>query len=614
MAVRSQPPRAGIPLAWTTDGTRLAYLAHPAPSTGGYRGVLHVLDARTLGDRDLGTTIEESPGTGIDESGRYLLACVPSPAGLDACVLGLVDLQDGSAQLSSIPGQGAVASWARDGSVLVQQGGTAFRWTIGSSPVALRWQPEKSSPVLAMTAAGSRVAVSLLHGPDTARLVAGSEPPIIVVPGQYVRSLAASPDGTRLALIETHLGLSTVMLGSLPAPPQASGPPAPSPVATSPATPGLTLTGLPLLAISDARTWSFSTGNIDASWGPHVYMHDGGYPFDDEDGTTGMVPLELSVFDLADGGSTAIESPLADEEELALALTDGSHLVLEAYRRLGPPPSESNVACPPEIAQPMAWRLLAAPLGTDGAPTASFRVLDSGTASRVFSPAGVEGVSCPATVLPAVAVANDGVAYAVEAPAGGYPWATRISIRRLSDGTTVRTASTRATVEWLGLDEGIVAWTEREDASVTSEDAVLLRVIAPLDAAVQTLPLPAGDGQLAWDSLTTTGGGIVSSAAYQPGTPSSVYWLDPASGAAERISPAGAACWLEGAGAGMAIIRCDQLPGGLSLLWRQDHGLAVLDAVSYEAWSIAGGWIVTSDWGWGTFLAGAPLAELSPPD
>ncbi len=604
-------PMDGIPLAWTADGARLAYLAHPAPSTKDYRGVLHVLDAVTLADRDLAITIEDSEFSAIDGSGRYLLACVAPATGPDACVLGLVDLRNGTTQTSSILGQGTIASWAANGSVLVQQGGTMFRWISGSSPVALRWQPEISSPALGITPAGSRVAVGLLHGPGAARLVAGSEPPIIVVPGQSVRSLAASPDGTRLAFIETHLGLSTVMLVSLPAPPPASGLPAPSPVATPPATPGPTLAGLPLLAISDAPTWSFSTGNIDASWGPHVYMHDGGYPFDDEDGTTGMVPLELSVFDLADGSSRAIESPLTDEEELAVALTDGRYLVLEAFRRPGPPPSASNIGCPPEIAQPMAWRLLAAPLGTDGAPTAPFRVLDSGTASRVFSPAGVEGVTCPATVLPAVAVANEGVAYAVEAPAGGYPWATRISIRRLSDGTAVRTASTRATVEWLGLDEGIVAWTEREDASVTSEDGVLLQVIAPLDAAVQTLPLPAGDGQLAWDTFTTTGGGIVSSAGDQPGVAlSSVYWLDPASGAAERISPAGAACWLGGAGDGMAIMSCDSLPGGLSLLWREDHGLALLDSVSYGDWSIAGGWIVTSDRGWETYLAGVPLPEV----
>lgn len=610
-------PLDGIPLAWTGDGAHLAVLERPWPSVGRYRGVLHVLDvldARIVRDRDLGISVEQAAFSATDASGRYLLACLSPSARDDACVVGLVDLQSGTAQASSIPGWGAVASWAADGSVLIHQGGTLFRWTSESSPVALRWQPETSSPLLGMTPAGSGIVVGLLHGPLVGQQVAGSEPPLVIVPGLSVRSLAASPDGTRLAWVETHLGTSTIRLASLPAPgPTASATPRASASATPPAGAGPTLEGLPLVTLAEEWSQAIPDADLDASWGSRVYLHTGGDWYEFEDGPPTFLPVELLMLDLANGTSTVIESPLADDEDLELMQTDGGYLVLEAFRRLAPPGDDSS-ACPQEFTRPMAWRLLAAPLGSDGLPSGPFEVLDSGTASRVFTPVDEEGPDCPATVLPAVAVRNDAVAYAIEAPSPGNPWASRIILRGLSDGATLRSETTRAPIAAVVLDDGLLAWTERQDVSVPSDATTVLRMIAPLGAPVRTVSLSTVGAEPQWGGLTAAGGFLVY-AAWHPGgmAPPSVWMLDP-SGTAQQISPAGSECYLGAAGGGMAILGCSDLPAGLSLIWRPNQGLTILEETGFGGATIAGGWIVVSDWvwGWGGSLSGIPLAELLP--
>ncbi len=267
-------PIEGIPLAWTPDGKRLAYLASPSPVSGGFRGVLHVLEADTLADRDLGIGVQQAnlPAQ-VDPSGTHLLACLPSPTSASECNLGIVDLAEGAAEVTQLPGTTAVAAWAADGSVVAQENRTILRWGPGDAPVALAWQPDRVNPVLSMAALGDQLALGQLQGPPGPRLVAGVVPRLVAVPGPGVRSMAASPDGERLAYVQMHGGSSSLILSTVP--PGEDQPPSAKPTAS----PGRSLDGMPILAPAPrAVADNLSFDGFIGVWGSHVYLTTGGYP------------------------------------------------------------------------------------------------------------------------------------------------------------------------------------------------------------------------------------------------------------------------------------------------------------------------------------------------
>lgn len=607
------PGPTGIPLAWTPDGTRLAYLASPSIASGGYRGQLHVLDAATMSDRNLGLTVVQIGPLVIDPLGRHLLACVAPTNGSPSCVLGLVDLEGGSVQASSIRGQTAVAAWAPDGSVLVEDDGTVLRWALGDEPVALRWQPEHGDRVLGMATAGGWFAVGLLQGPAAPRLIAGAAPPMVVVSGPGVHSLAGTPDGRHLAYGQLLRGSTTIVLASLPAAPAL---PSASPATVSPSpapSAGASFEGAPILPLDQTWTVDLTANGPPVSWGPHVYLQSGGYESGDVSGTWQVIPLRLSVLDITTKAELPIDLPIADDELGGRILTDGSNLVVEVYRPLGPRGSDTT-PCPSDTAQSVAWRILSAPLAENGVPRAPFRVLDSGTASRIFTPAG-QGVTCATTLIPPVAVADGLAAYAVEAPTSTDPWATRVILRRLSDGAIVRRDLASATVPWLNLSSGVLAWTEDPDASVSSAGTFTLWAALPIDAPARTITLP-GDATRPSAPWFLMSGSSLLYASYDPTGvgPPTIWRMDLGTGSTAQLSPPlGQNCGPMGASSGVVLVRCDSVNGsGATLVWRAGHGWVVLDGVGgLVGVTIGGGWVVLTDYsGQDPRLIGFPLSEL----
>ncbi len=603
------PPISGIPLAWTPDGSRLAYLADPYPVYGGYRGALQLLDAATLATRNLGVSVVQSANASIGPSGRYLLGCVPATSPDTRCVLGLVDLADSSVEASPIMGQAALAAWAADGSVLVQDGTTVSRWTPGDSPVALRWQPGKASPVLAMAAAGSRIAVGLLKGPASGRRIAGVSPSIIVVSGQGVRSVAATTDGAALAYVLTRTGISTLVVASLAEQPG-------DPVASASATPlpsaAPQVTGTPLLAIPDTYVADQLSSNVDAVWGPRVYMHDGGYEQTDENGITTVIPLQLRMINLADGTASGFASPLLGDEQLAAIQTDGTNLVVEAYRRLGPR-GDATTPCPSDIGQPIAWRLLAAALDDTGAPSGGFVVLDAGTASRVVNPPSGLGITCADVPIPPVSVANGLVAYPVEAPTRANPWASHVIVRQLSDGAAAQIIDTPRGVPWVGLGDGRLVWSEQADGTVSATGPFVVEQVAPIGTIARRVELPGGDA-VPRDPYFLIAGSALEYTTYDPageGT-ASVWRLELDGGNVERISPqSSGSCYMDAATAAVTFMRCLNTTVRLELTWQPGAGIIVLDAIAEPvSIMVGGGWAVVIDWT-NARLLGLPLSRVT---
>ncbi len=607
------PGPTGTPLAWTPDGTRLAYLASPSLTSAGNPGQLHVLDAATMTDHDLGLTVWQVGPLAIDPLGRHLLACVPPSNGSPSCVLGLVDLGDGSVQPSSIRGQTAVAAWAPDGSVVVEDNGTVLRWALGDEPVAMRWQPEHGDRVLGMAPAGGWFAVGMLHGPAAPRLVAGAEPPMVVLSGPGVDSLAASPDGRHLAYGQLLRGSTTIVLASLPpapASPTPSAAPSPFPV---PPSAGASFEGAAILTLDQTWTSDLTADGTSVSWGPHVYLQAGGYRTGDGS-TLKIIAPKLSVLDITTKVEMAIDLPVADDELSAQIRTDGSNLVVEVYRRLGPPGSDTT-PCPTELVQPMAWRILAAPLGDDGVPSAPFSVLDSGTASRIFTPGGEQGVPCAMTLLPTMDVADGLVAYAVETPTTANRWATRVIMRRLLDGAIVRQDTASATVPWLGLSSGVLAWTQESDASVSSTETSGLWVALPLDAPARTVSIPAGAVGPSAPWFLMAGGSLLYASFDASGVePPTIWRLDPDTGTAMQLSPPeGRYCSPVGASSSVVFVGCNSDNGSsTTFVWRPGHDWIVLDgAAGWIGVTIGGGWAILTDFSeQGPRIIGFPLSEL----
>ena len=98
-------------------------------------------------------------------------------------------------------------------------------------------------------------------------------------------------------------------------------------------------------------------------------------------------------------------------EEIARVLTDGRFVVVESYRRYGPP-GRQLTPCLTDSANPISWRISAASLGADGVPGVYFLV-DAGVSRVVFRPP-LAGEYCDRPLLPPLALTSGRLAYATE--------------------------------------------------------------------------------------------------------------------------------------------------------------------------------------------------------
>ncbi len=612
-------PISGTPVAWTPDGARLAYIREPVSiGDGMFEGPLHVLDAATGADLAVDPSIQQIAGAAFDPTGRWIVVGEPSGTTVTGTELALLDTVNGTLERSSIPAAGAATAWSADGSLVVGQGRTLLRWRPGDSPVALRWEPPAPNAVASLTAVGGQVAMGLTDGPGVASTVAGVEPALLALPGHAMGSAAASPDGTRLAYTRTRS--SELVLATVPrvaAPGSAAAFPSSGATGSipgsSPSTPAApSLPGIPILSLPHLRTAALG---LDAEqhpvaiWGPHVYAISG---FDPQG-------LELSVVDVQRNSTfltDIITAAMLPGEQVAGMWTDGVHLVIEMFRRLGPQ-SDQVVPCPSDMHQPAAWRLLAAPLGEDGVPTDGLSVLASGTASRAVTAPGGMGPQCALTSPPPVDVKDGRVAYAVEAPTGAHPWASRIIVRQLSGGAVVETQAAGDPVPWIGLGDDLLAWTEQADASVSEAGSGGLQVQLPFGTAARPVSLPSGPGAVPSTTFLVAGRQLVYGTYDQSGLqPASAWRLDPSTGASQRLPAASPnqSCMPVSATAGLVFLQC-WTDMSMNLVWREGSGVALVTpgAAGEAGVLVGGGWALLENFDSdGVTLQAFPLSDITP--
>ena len=275
---------------------------------------------------------------------------------------------------------------------------------------------------------------------------------------------------TAPARIPTPTPTLASTLGPTPTPTLTGTPPSPS---TAPPTPWPTspLPGTNWLILppgtvrtidlaerpSGSSFWSFPAKPGGPPTGPYVYL-----------GADPETPFAygLSVADLGGGSVRPVPLPSLPYESVASALVEGHSLVVLVWRHEGPLPARMGIPCYSDSGKPIAWRLLVTTLGADGLPTGGWLQVDAGVATRQFADPNA-GVTCHDPIIPAVAVADGRVAYAVDHPTGQYPAGSRIVLRSLGGGTVQRVIDTATQVTHLALSASSVAWVESPNADAS---------------------------------------------------------------------------------------------------------------------------------------------------
>jgi hypothetical protein len=237
-------------------------------------------------------------------------------------------------------------------------------------------------------------------------------------------------------------------------------PPTPLPTSPLPGTAGLILPPGTVRTVdlaerpSGSSFWSFPAKPGGPPTGPYVYL-----------GADPETPFAygLSVADLGGGSVRPVPLPSLPYESVASALVEGHSLVVLVWRHEGPLPAQMGIPCYSDSGKPIAWRLLVTTLGADDLPTGGWHQVDAGVATRRFADPAA-GISCHDPIIPAVAVADGRVAYAVDHPTGQYPAGSRIVLRSLGRGIVERAIDTATQVTHLALSASSVAWVESPNA------------------------------------------------------------------------------------------------------------------------------------------------------
>ena len=415
---------------------------------------------------------------------------------------------------------------------------------------------------------------------------------------------------------------STVMV---PASASASSP---SPVPPPAATPEgwLPALDLPTIAVPATSLHSMPGARPLTSWGSRAYTVD-------EPLRSGHASLVVTDLALGTASRTAIPL-LAGEttvppdglwDPATIVATDAHWLVVVVWRRLGPTGGDVGTPCSGHEEQPVAWRLLVAPLDpATGRPASAFRVLDHGTNTHPFTLPG-QGEGCGGPRTPRVSLSGDEVAYTVEESAGATPFATRIEVRALPAGSLVRSVERPQEVLFVAFSGRNLAFTESQDLSTVpnprwsvalstaAHPAPTVVVAGMQDPGYVAPPLIGFDGDLlAWQPLNHADEGV---------------WVERVGSSPAQVVPAGLTCWLGGATAGWVGMGCyptgyqtDSFMPYQPVVWSAGTGLRQLAGlpplIVGAAPSLGGGWL-SADGGtpmqdsgtlYGLSLAGLPTA------
>jgi hypothetical protein len=275
----------------------------------------------------------------------------------------------------------------------------------------------------------------------------------------------------------------------------------------------------------------------------------------------GQATAEVTVSNLstgttrvADVGLPANETMLGDLTQ-PHAATDGRYLVLYATHSSDPQPGGAIGGC---VSDSGDWQLLVTPLDSaTGLPSGDFTVFASGVMKRVFNaPLGGEGGSCwyQNTVF---AVDAGMIAYTVDDVTSARPMGSRILLRSLADGSTVRSVIATEMVYEVHLSGTTIAWAECGNISTSDQpEQVKVRVSTatdpgPLDVASGPVSPSGGDGrdlpairlvgdEVSWEGLGNT----------------SVWYQKIGVGSPLSLTPADLICQLAGSTPGHVAVSC----------------------------------------------------------
>jgi hypothetical protein len=272
----------------------------------------------------------------------------------------------------------------------------------------------------------------------------------------------------------------------------------------------------------------------------------------------GNATAEVTVSDLSTGAARAVDVRLpandivpADPTQV-YAATDGRYLVVYANHPSAPP--AGPIAIPGCGSSGGDWQLLMAPLDpATGLPSGSFTVFASGVMKRVFNAprAGECGNAWYQNTVFAVDAGM--IAYTVDDVTTARPMGSRIILRSLAGGTTLRSVIAAEMVYEVHLSGTTIAWAECQNISLTNEpEQVKISVStaanpAPLEVASGPVSggrdLPAvrlvGD-EISWDGLGNT----------------SVWYQKIGAGSPQSLTPADLACQLAGSTPGHVAVYC----------------------------------------------------------
>ena len=340
-----------------------------------------------------------------------------------------------------------------------------------------------------------------------------------------------------------------------PPAPGATITPSPSPTPDLPAEiAGLPVTNIPANQIQRSGTVATT------AFGPLVYGI----------ASKGKGTAEVTVSNLstgttrvADVGLPANETMLGDLTQ-PHAATDGRYLVLYATHSSDPHPGGAIGGC---VSDSGDWQLLVTLLDSaTGLPSGDFSVFASGVMKRVFNaPLGGEGGSCwyQNTVF---AVDSGMIAYTADDVTSSRPMGSRILLRSLADGSTLRSVAATEMVYEVRLSGTTIAWGECQNISTTGQpEQAKIRVStapdpAPLDVASGPISPSGGDGrelpairlvgdEVSWEGL---------------GNPS-VWYQKIGAGSPLSLTPADLICQLAGSTPGHVAVSCSwwETSGGI---------------------------------------------------
>lgn len=331
-----------------------------------------------------------------------------------------------------------------------------------------------------------------------------------------------------------------------PPSPGATIAPAPSPTPNPPAE----IAGLPVTNLQ-ANQIGRSPTVVTTAFGSLVY----GIASNGRKAEVTVGNLSTGSVRVADVGLPADEAMLGDLTQ-PYAATDGRYLVVYATHSSDPQPGRIAIGgCGPGGGD---WQLLVAPLDpTTGLPSSDFTVFASGVMKRVFNaPLGGEGGNCwyENTVF---AVDSGMIAYTVDDVSSSRPMGSRIFLRSLADGSTLRSVVATEMVYEVRLSGTTIGWGESQNISITGQPeqgkirASTATHPTPLDIASGPVSPSGGDGrelpalrlvgdEISWEGLGNT----------------SVWYQKIGEGSPLRLTTADLICQLAGSTPNHVAVSC----------------------------------------------------------